>query len=309
MEVKKEGGELRGGAVTGEELACINAFAKRALSAEEVYTFAVRLCDNEIDRDGERFPRATLEELSGLFIGKSGLFDHEWSARGQTARIYRTEIVEEEGVNEAGEQRAYLKGWAYMLRGGANEALIAEIDGGIKREVSVGCSVEKCVCSICGKEMGQCAHEKGRRYGGKLCWAELLGAQDAYEWSFVAVPAQRAAGVIKQHGGEESTLKSLVRRRGSQRQMRELEQLEKEAGMGRSYLAALRKEVRRLMLTAEQECDGRVIEAMTEKLDEDELRELERIYRAKAEKKLGLRAQLPGRDRGAAEADESDFRV
>lgn len=37
-------------AVTAEELAQINRFAKKELSAEEVYTFAVKLCDNEVDR-------------------------------------------------------------------------------------------------------------------------------------------------------------------------------------------------------------------------------------------------------------------
>ena len=44
-----------------EELVCINRFAKSPLTAEEVYTFAVRLCDNEVDRDFERFDRAALE--------------------------------------------------------------------------------------------------------------------------------------------------------------------------------------------------------------------------------------------------------
>lgn len=178
MDVKKEGLNMAAGEVTQEELACINRFTKRALRAEEVYTFAVRLCDNEIDRDGERFPRATLEELAPLFVGKSGLFDHEWSARGQNARIYRTEVVDEDGESDTGEARAYLKGWAYMLRTEANAELIAEIEGGIKKEVSVGCSVERCVCSVCGQEMGACAHEKGKRYGGKLCCGELVGALD-----------------------------------------------------------------------------------------------------------------------------------
>ena len=84
------------------------------------------LCDNEVDRDGERFPRATLEELAELFVGKSGIFDHEWTTKGQAARIYRTEIVEEEGVCSQGEGRCYLKGYAYMLRGGENDALIAQ---------------------------------------------------------------------------------------------------------------------------------------------------------------------------------------
>ena len=143
MEVRKESQGLKNSMVTDAELSAINAFTKRALGADEVYTFAVRLCDNEVDRDGERFPRATLEELSKLFVGKSGIFDHEWSAKGQAARIYRTEVVEEAGVCSAGEGRCYLKGYAYMLRGGANDALIAEIEGGIKKEVSVGCSVAR----------------------------------------------------------------------------------------------------------------------------------------------------------------------
>ena len=179
MEVRKESNGLKNSMVTREELAIINQFTKRALKEDEVYTFAVRLCDNEVDRDGERFPRATLEELKRLFAGKSGIFDHEWSAKGQAARIYRTEIVEEEGVSATGERRCYLKGYAYMMRGGENETLIREIEGGIKKEVSVGCSVKRCACSICGQEMGSCAHEKGKTYGGKLCCGELLEAADA----------------------------------------------------------------------------------------------------------------------------------
>lgn len=74
MEVRKESLGLKNSMVTNEELAAINAFTKRELKADEVYTFAVRLCDNEVDRDGERFPRETLEELSELFVGKSGIF-------------------------------------------------------------------------------------------------------------------------------------------------------------------------------------------------------------------------------------------
>ena len=308
MDVKKEGAQLPPDAAGGQEMTQINRFARRALAEDEVYTFAVRLCDNEVDRDGERFPRATLEELGELFPGRSGIFDHEWSAKGQTARIYRTEIVDEDGETETGEGRCYLKGWAYMLREG-NERLIAEIEGGIKKEVSVGCSVKRCACSVCGEELGSCAHRKGERYGGKLCCGELLEAQDAYEWSFVAVPAQPRAGVMKRRGGEGGTLKALVERRGSQAQARELERLEKQAALGRGYLETLRAEVKRWMLTAEKDADGAVLGTMVEKLDEGELRELERIYRTKAARRLGLRTQLRyGEEKTAAE-DESDFRV
>ncbi len=74
MEVRKESNGLKNSMVTREELAIINQFTKRALKEDEVYTFAVRLCDNEVDRDGERFPRATLEELAELFVGKCDSF-------------------------------------------------------------------------------------------------------------------------------------------------------------------------------------------------------------------------------------------
>ena len=46
-----------------EDLRLINQQAKVELTSEEVYTFAVRLCDNEVDRDFERFDRAALEKL------------------------------------------------------------------------------------------------------------------------------------------------------------------------------------------------------------------------------------------------------
>ena len=176
-----EKGKEAGIAVTAEELARINRFAKKELRAEEVYTFAVKLCDNEVDRDFERFDRAALEKLSELFVGRTGIFDHSWSAGGQTARIYRAEVIEEETRTTAGDKYCWCKGWAYMLRTEKNAELIAEIEGGIKKEVSVGCSAAKRSCSICGKDAGLCEHERGKYYGGKLCYAVLSDITDAYD--------------------------------------------------------------------------------------------------------------------------------
>ena len=85
--------EQRG--MAAEDLALINALAKAELTAEQVYVFTLRLCDNEVDRDFERFDGETLERLGELFVGKSGIFDHQWSAGGQTARLYKTQVVRE----------------------------------------------------------------------------------------------------------------------------------------------------------------------------------------------------------------------
>ena len=283
MEIQK----MRSGAapwsVGAEELAQINNLSKRELCAEEVYTFAVRLCDNEVDRDGERFGEAALHALGRLFVGKSGIFDHNWSAEGQTARIYRTEICREDGVlTAAGDGYCYLKGYAYMLRSEKNADLIAEIDAGIKKEVSVGCAVARSVCSVCGAAAGTCEHVKGRRYGGKLCYTELCEPTDAYEWSFVAVPAQRQAGVMKRFGGAQS-LKTFIEQSRDDAMLREFCALEEEAEMGRRYLAALRKEVSRLALLCDEGAQEEIFGGIAQKLDEGELLEMKRLY----EKRLG----------------------
>ena len=103
--------------LTKEELDQINRFSKAELTADQVYTFSVRLCDNEVDRDFERFGTEDLDRLGELFLGKSGIFDHQWSAKGQTARIYRTDVVREPGtVTAAGDEYRWLKGWAYLMR-------------------------------------------------------------------------------------------------------------------------------------------------------------------------------------------------
>ena len=127
MEIQKE---LNGAAgVPAEtEMEDINRFAKTPLKPEEVYAFSIRLCDNEVDRDWERFDQAALAVLGDLFLGKSGIFDHQWTAQGQTARIYRTEVVRENAqVTAAGDGYCWLKAWAYLLRTEKNADLIAEI--------------------------------------------------------------------------------------------------------------------------------------------------------------------------------------
>ena len=276
MKINKQAGVDQALVLDETELGLINAMSKKTLTAEEVYVFAVRLCDNQVDRDGERFPVETLEELAALFVGKSGIFDHQWSARGQTARIYRTELVRDESIlTEAGEPLCYLKGCAYMLRTQSNQDLIAEIEGGIKKEVSVGCAVAQSRCSICGENIRDCPHEKGMTYDGKLCWADLVGATDAYEWSFVAVPAQKEAGVMT-----------------SMRQA--MEQLEREAQLGRKYLQKLKDEVVRLGGLAELGLEHDTLKAIAGRLEEPELEGLRAAFQRQVDKAWGAETQLKG---------------
>ncbi|MCD7958788.1 MAG: hypothetical protein LUF89_04600 [Ruminococcus sp.] len=191
-----------------EKLEQLNQFTRRTFTEEEVFLFDVKLCDNEIDRDGERFSLEALAQLKTLFVGKTGIFDHIPSGENQTARIYATQLVEEpERQTTSGEPYTYLKGQAYMIRTEKNGALIQEIDGGIKKEVSVSCAVSSRTCSICGCEQRSgCVHQNGMLYGEKLCHTVLSDITDAYEWSFVAIPAQREAGVTKRFRNEKDTI-------------------------------------------------------------------------------------------------------
>ena len=191
--------------MNSETLEKINRFTRRPMTADEVYTFDVILCDNDIDRDCERFSDEALCELREKFTGRTGIFDHNTSTVNQTARIFDTEVAEDSSrTTKAGSPYKYLKASAYMVRTDRNRELIAEIDGGIKKEVSISCSAARKLCSVCGcdKSKDSCAHIKGRLYGGKLCHTVLDGITDAYEWSFVAVPAQVNAGVTKRYSDD-----------------------------------------------------------------------------------------------------------
>lgn len=204
----RKAAHLSAHALTDAELAAINKYTLEPLKAEDVFTFKAVLCDNEIDRQFERFSLKALQDLQKLFLGKTVIKDHGWSADGQVARIYATELEQGTKTTKSGELYTKLVAHCYMVKTASNADLIAEIKGGIKKEGSVGCSVSSSICSICGTDNAKsyCRHWPGKSYdkegGAQVCTFTLAGAKDAYEFSLVAVPAQKAAGVSKSYTGE-----------------------------------------------------------------------------------------------------------
>ena len=185
---------------TEQDMALVNSYSRRELTPEEVYLFSVVLCDNDIDRDFERFTTEALFQLEKLFVGKTGIMDHNPSAKNQKARIIACNVEPVPGKSTAaGDQLYQLMARAYIRRTAENLELIEAIEAGIIKEVSVGCSIARTVCSVCGQDLHSpmCSHRKGNEYDGRICYGSLMDPTDAYEFSFVAVPAQRAAGVVK----------------------------------------------------------------------------------------------------------------
>ena len=286
MKVQKETQVATTGVATQAQLEAINAQAKAELTAEQVYVFSVRLCDDQIDRDLERFDTAALPELARMFVGKTGIVDHKWSASGQVARIFETQVVQEDGVS-------YIKAWAYIRRGGNAEEVIADIEAGIKKEISVGCAMGRAVCSICGGEYGTCGHQKGEHYDGMLCCVILKEPMDAYEFSFVAVPAQRDAGVIKGLGEGKRCLKELADEFGAQGEYRALFV---QAQLGKKYEKQLQDEVVRLFLGLDMGMEEPMLRSITQKVSAEELLHLKQALEARMAEYFPVQTQLHSRD-------------
>lgn len=179
--------------ISSEDLAIINSLTRREFTAEQLYTFPVLCCHTRMDREGDRFTKQSLEEMVELAKGVTFIFDHRWSASGQTARVYKAE------VRQAQDGEYELLGWAYMPVNEKTQPVIDDIDAGILKEVSVGFAYKELQCSVCKQSYygGNCPHLRGKEYEGDICFTWINGVSDWYEISFVAVPAQQGAGVEK----------------------------------------------------------------------------------------------------------------
>lgn len=315
----KEGYVLKNAEDAGAEMEKINRYTRREYKPEEVYTFSLVLCDNEVDRDFERFSAAALEKLQELFLGKTCILDHERKSANQTARIYDTALEQIEGrTTQAGAPYIRLTARAYLPRTEKTAETIELIESGILKEVSVSCAVKRTVCGICGRE--SCSHQKGREYGGKVCCRVLEEPTDAFECSFVAVPAQREAGVRKGWSGSgaapaEERLKEADENgvrltAGEARQLEErIAQLAEKARWGDSYREALRESVLKYSGIVQPQVPEDVMRSAVENLSAAELTRLEKAYESMADRVLPLKPQLAPEHREERQSLNGVYRI
>ncbi|MBP3320034.1 MAG: hypothetical protein J6K87_00080 [Clostridia bacterium] len=294
--------------VSERDLELINKLTRRKFNADEIYVFSLILCDNDIDREYERFTDNSLHKLEKLYVGKTGILDHKPSSNNQTARIFECKV---ESVpnrkNCINQDYKRLIAKAYMPRCSKNENIILEIDSGIKKEVSVGCSIEKMTCSICNKNIksGDCVHIKGQKYKDQVCHVILDNPVDAYEWSFVAVPAQREAGVIKNFnnnnfnnlkGGERNMdeIKDFVNKnKNNTHEIFELiKSLKEKAEIGQVYYEELKNEVIKLSSIIQPDINLMTMKSVTEKLSIEELKSFRDSFRSRLAKMVPAKPQF-----------------
>ncbi len=298
MNVENENNNLKAG-----ELELINSYTRRTLKEDEVYAFSVVLCDNETDRDFERFSDSALKKLEKLFVGVTGVLDHDPKSNNQTARIFSCSADKVSGKKTSdGRQYIRLSARAYMPRTESNKDFIMQLDSGIKKEVSVGCSVAKRICSICGCENGLCEHIRGKSYNGELCCKILDEPTDAYEWSFVAVPAQKAAGVIKSYKKGENGLDIEKRLFSGEAESftademniiaEKIRILQEKAADGEVYRRRLEAEINKLAAFALPQLKRDVLDFITDKMNAVQLENLKKALSEGRENSIPIKPQL-----------------
>lgn len=289
------------GTPTSEDMTLINGFALKKLTPEEVFCFSIILCDNDIDRDFERFDESALKTLETLFVGKTGIQNHSMKADDQTCRTYKTELIPDNSKKTAdGKPYMYLKAWCYTVRSEKNESLIRDIESGIKKEVSISCASKGRICSICGEK--NCSHIAGRNYDGQVCYKTITDICDAYEWSFVAVPAQRKAGVTKSFKKEksmENILKSIKENKPLTLEGDELKclsdyikNLERKSADGEKYRAELCAKTKMSFSLAIPEISEECVDGILKNLSTENLEALSKAMHKKAAGVVPITSQL-----------------
>ena len=108
----------------------------------------------------------------------------------QIGRVKAAEYIEE--------TRAKSPGLLFTCNIG-DEAGIKGVKNGTLSTVSIGAVIHKATCSICGQNIaaeGECEHQRGRKYDGKLCYW-LMEEMEPKELSYVIVPSDRYANTVR----------------------------------------------------------------------------------------------------------------
>lgn len=210
---------------TDDQLAVINTFTKKKVTADEVVAFPTLSCNDIPDRDDDQFSTKCVKEFAELPqpyspTGKSFMLDHAYSVGNAVGRIFATDTKKVGGAT-------YLTNEVYVPNTPQFQPIIEKIDFGISWAVSVGVMLGKDECSVCKEPFSSWGwwcrngHDKGLWYdpnsdetdaygypepvapdskGAIKCIRIFSEPRDMYELSQVFLGAQYFAAIDKDPG-------------------------------------------------------------------------------------------------------------
>lgn len=171
--------------ISDNDMKQINKNTRKNFTRDDIYAFEITLCDSELDADYEAISKDCLYKLKDLSLGSSGFLTSDIMARIFDTYIEKVFISRSNSI--LAEETYKLKAKAYVFKNAITEEELNHILN--HPEISVGFSVKRRVCSICGSS--ECSkHIKGQKYVDEagikqLCYNLLNDPTDFYEWSVV----------------------------------------------------------------------------------------------------------------------------
>jgi len=179
-----------------QQLAVINTFTQRPFSAEELLVGQLRLCNNAIDRDQERYSEECMDWFVKTIVRKTFLLSHDKHDISKSAigKFFDAEIekvpldqakaeIDENLTLPQGKTEVwFLCPWFYIPKAGVDPKDLAKIESGIYDFASIGYRCQQLV-PVYGPT------------GGEILFYEYRGKSEATEGSLVYLGAQYGVGM------------------------------------------------------------------------------------------------------------------
>lgn len=164
-------------------MAAINALTLRALTPEQVAVFSLDICNDQIDKHNSRFPQEELQRINSMIPGRPFMERHDLRGTLPRGTFFRSQLSSHDGMIS-------VRPDVFILRTEDNDGFIANIEGGVYRETSIGISFAFPQCSICSKDLRECRHVPGREYEGAQCHYAMRDVKEVIEGSVVPAGSQ-----------------------------------------------------------------------------------------------------------------------
>jgi hypothetical protein len=191
------------------QLSIINQFSKRELTADEVLVGQMRLANNCIDRDRERFSEEVLQGFADTVVRKTLLLDHDCnvnrSAIGKFFAVEMEKMTLANAIVQTGEalqlgpgktEVQFLSPWFYIPKKGISEQDLVRLESGIFDFVSIGFLAERLVPVTDSQ--------------GATLFHEFQGKGEVREGSIVYLGAQMGAAIKSVNSGTPAPVPSSV---------------------------------------------------------------------------------------------------